>query len=144
MSAMTELHQAIYTRLSTDPALAVGEVDVADEPPNSNDPRSRVVIGDMTEVRGGISSAGSHDMVSYELTATVHVWYRGRSTISALEVMGWVVEALEESILPLPTNAVLLQRYESSVVLREPNWRHIPATFRFVVESPAPVHPPAN
>lgn len=141
MSALPELQRAIYTRLATDPALALAEVDVSDEPPNSNDTRSRVVIGEATEARGGIQSTGSHTQLSYEITETVHVWYRGNSTVSAREVLGWVIHALEKCVLTLPTHEVVQQRYEFSTVLREPGWRHIPATFRFVVNSPRPVRP---
>lgn len=139
MSALGEIHQALYTRLANDAPLAQAGYGVYDEPPGLEAQASYVAIGEATEARGGPQSGESHSQRSYEVTETLHIWYRGNSSISAKRGLELVRAAIESAPLNVAGHGVGLCRYEFSTVMREPGWRHIPARFRIVVGSPLPV-----
>jgi hypothetical protein len=135
MSAMAAIHQAIYTRLDNDAPLAAAGFKVFDEPPDLKYQGSYVVLGEGTEARG----PGSHSHRAYEGTETLHIFARGNSTLKARQALELVRAALEGWPLNVAGHDTLLLRYEFSMTMKEPGWRHIPARFRIVTGSPLPV-----
>jgi hypothetical protein len=133
MSAMAEVHRAIFTRLSNDAPLAAAGFDVFDEPPDSRT-ASYIVIGDGTEANG----PGSHSTRAWEGTETLHIWSRGNSTVRAREALELVRAAMETTRLNVAGHSTMWCRLEFSMVMKEPGWRHIPARFRIVTGSALP------
>lgn len=135
MSAMAAVQQALYTRLANDAPLAAAGFEILDEPPDSAYPRSYIVVGEGTEVRG----PGSHDERAWEGTETLHIWARGNSTLRARQALELVRAAIESTPLNVAGHGTKLVQYEFSMTMREPGWRHIPVRFRVVTGSNLPV-----
>lgn len=135
MSAMADIQQALYTRLDNDGPLAAAGYEMFDEPPDLNHGGSYIVLGESTETEG----PGSHSERSFEGTETLHLWYRGNSTLAAKRGVELMRAALETTALNITDHRTMLVRYEFSTVMKEDGWRHIPVRFRIVTGSSLPV-----
>ncbi|TVS15196.1 MAG: DUF3168 domain-containing protein [Gammaproteobacteria bacterium] len=134
MSAAAAIQRAMYTRLDNDGPLAAAGFKVFDEAPDLSYDGSYIVLGDSTEARG----PGSHSGRVWEGTETLHLWYRGASSVAAKDALELVRSALESSPLNVAGHSTMLVRYEFSTTLKEPGWRHLVIRFRVVTGSGLP------
>lgn len=96
---------------------------------------SYVALGESTETEG----PGSHTERAFEGTETLHVWFRGNSTLRAKQGVELVRAALESTPLQIADHRTMLVRYEFSTVIKGDGWRHMPVRFRIVTGSSLPV-----
>ncbi|KIX79116.1 hypothetical protein SF23_02570 [Streptomyces sp. MBRL 10] len=135
MSAPTALgpvQQAVYTRLTGDPALAALITGVYDHVPEDV-VFDYVTIGEATEIPDN-----RHGGFGRQTTITLHVWSRYRGHARGLQIAARVTALLDHQPLTIVGLHHVSTRFEFSQTLTDPeppgDIRHIPMRFRITTE----------
>ena len=135
------LHKAIFTRLSSFPALTLalgGSGRIFDSPPHADRPGAvkppYLVMGDETvEVWDAQGHSGAVHRLSFE------IWSRARGYAEAKSALEALCDALDDPSLSLSRGRLIHVRFESAETLREEQGelRRIRAHFTARVEDDA-------
>jgi hypothetical protein len=130
-SALTEIQQAIYSRLTGDATLMGKITGVFDQVPE-NQPFPYVTIGEYTSV-----PFRTMTRFGEEVTVTLHIWSQYNGFKEALDILDDMNRLLaDKEDITVTGYDLVACFYEFSETLRDPDGmtRHVPVRYRFIVQ----------